>query len=153
VRGIIAGTRTELRRFPDDSDPGWPHADNMSDLPRSACVAIAVAGVIAAASADDSAESGRQIFDRRCRTCHGGTGPADSPLGPNLAGVVGRKAGTTAGGVHSRAPIDSGIVWNRESLRRFLSVPRSVLPDSIMPVGVAEPAELEPLLDYLESFR
>jgi cytochrome c len=55
--------------------------------------------------------------------------------------------------VHSRALIDSGIVWDRESLRRFLADPRSAIPGTIMPVGVADPQELESLLDYLETLR
>ena len=121
---------------------------------KSACVAFALAGLIAAASAEESAQSGRQLFERHCRSCHGGTAPADSPIGPSLsAGIMGRKAGTSASGVHSRAMLDSGIVWDRESLRRFLSVPRRVIPDSIMPVAVMDPAELERLLDYLETLR
>jgi cytochrome c len=120
---------------------------------KSACVAFALAGLIAAASADESAQSGRQLFERHCRTCHGGTASADSPIGPSLSGIMGRKAGTNVSGVHSRAAIDSGIVWDRESLRRFLSVPRREIPDSIMPVGAMDPAELERLLDYLESLR
>jgi cytochrome c len=98
-------------------------------------------------------ETGRQLCDRRCRTCHGGTEPADSPIGPNLSGIVGTKAGTQASGIHSRAAIDSGLVWDRASLRRFLSVPRREIPGSIMSAGVADPAELERLLDYLESLR
>ena len=125
----------------------------MGYFSRSACVAFALAGLIAPASADESVETGRQLYDRRCRTCHGGTGPADSPIGPNLSGVVGTKAGTQASGIHSRAAIDSGVVWDRESLRRFLSVPRREIPGSIMSAGVADPAELERLLDYLESLR
>jgi cytochrome c len=120
---------------------------------KSVCVALALAGVIEAASAGESLESGRQLFDRHCRTCHGGTGLADSPIGPNLAGIVGKKAGTQASGIHSQSAIDSGVVWDRESLRRFLSVPRREIPGSIMPVRVADPAELERLLDYLESLR
>jgi hypothetical protein len=32
-------------------------------------------------------------------------------------------------------------------------VPRREIPDSIMPVGAMDPAELERLLDYLESLR
>jgi cytochrome c len=115
--------------------------------------AIALVDVAAAASANESVEAGRQIFDRRCRSCHGGTGPADSPIGPNLARIVGKKAGAGDSGIHSRAAIDSGVVWDRESLRRFLSVPRSVMSDSIMPVGVSDPTELEHLLDFLESLR
>jgi cytochrome c len=120
---------------------------------KSVCVAFALAGLTVAASADESVESGRQLFDRRCRTCHGGTGPADSSIGPNLAGVLGKKAGTQASGIHSQPAIDSGVVWDRESLRRFLSTPRREIPGSIMPVNVADPVELERLLDYLESLR
>ena len=120
---------------------------------KSVCVAFALAGLIAAAFAGESAQSGRQLFERHCRTCHGGTAPADSPIGPSLSGIMGRKAGTKVSGVHSRAAIDSGIVWDRDSLRRFLSVPRREIPDSIMPVGVMDPAELERVLDYLESLR
>jgi cytochrome c len=106
-----------------------------------------------AASADPSAPSGKEIFERRCRTCHGGTEPALSSIGPNLAGIIGRKAGTQDSGVHSRAVIDSGIVWDRDSLRRFLAEPSGVVPGTLMGVGVTNPAELESLLDYLESLR
>jgi cytochrome c len=127
--------------------------ERMSYLSKAVCLSLAMAGVIGAASAGESVESGRQLYDRRCRTCHGGTGPADSPIGPNLSGIVGKKAGTMASGIHSQAAIDSGIVWDRESLRRFLSAPRREIPGSIMPAGVADPAELERLLDYLESLR
>jgi cytochrome c2 len=49
------------------------------------------------------------------------------------------------------ALIDSGIVWNRERLRHFLSNPPRELPGTLMPAGVGEPAQLERLLDYLES--
>ena len=125
----------------------------MGYFSRSACVAFALGGLIAAASADESVETGRQLYDRRCRTCHGGTRPADSPIGPNLSGIVGTKAGTQASGIHSRAAIDSGVVWDRESLRRLLSVPRRETPGSIMPAGLADSTELERLLDSLESRR
>jgi cytochrome c len=125
----------------------------MGFVSKSVCVAFALAGLNVAAAADESVESGRQIFDRQCRTCHGGTAPADSPIGPNLAGIVGKRAGSQASGIHSQAAIDSRVVWDRESLRRFLSVPRREIRGSIMPVGVTDPAELERLLDYLESLR
>jgi cytochrome c2 len=55
--------------------------------------------------------------------------------------------------MHSRVLIDSGMVWNRASLRRFLADPRRAIPGTIMPVGVADPVELESLLDYLETLR
>jgi len=124
----------------------------MIHFPTLACVALALAVLISPARADQAA-SGQEVYELRCRTCHGGTRPADSPLGPSLTGIVGTKAGTQASGVHSRALIDSGIVWNRDSLRRYLSDPRRALPGTIMPVSVADPAELESLLDYLETLR
>jgi len=116
-------------------------------------LALALAGLIGAASADPSAPSGQEVFERRCRTCHGGTERALSSIGPNLSGIIGTKAGTQASGVHSRAMMDSGIVWDRETLRRFISdAPREV-PLGYMPAGAVPPAELESLLDYLESLR
>ena len=113
-------------------------------------VAFALVGPIGASRADEAA-SGRKVYDLNCRACHGGTAPADSPIGPSLTGIIGSKAGTRASGVHSRALIDSGIVWNRETLRRFLSDPPRALPGTLMPAGVLDPAQLESLIDYLES--
>jgi len=127
----------------------------MDTLHKLACVALALAGLIGAASADEPVLAGQQVFERRCRTCHGGRGPYDSMTGPSLAGIVGTKAGTQASGVHSRAAIDSGIVWDRESLRRFLSEPPRdpPAPGPLMRTRVEDPRELESLLDYLESLR
>jgi len=119
----------------------------------SAATSAAVLLQAAAAAADDSAERGRKVFEQRCQTCHGGTAPASSPIGPSLAGIVGRKAGTGDSGVHSRAAIDSGTVWTRDALRRFLSEPGKALPGTYMPVSVQDPKQLDDLLDYLETLR
>lgn len=116
-------------------------------------LALALGALIGSTTAQTPTQSGHDIFERQCRTCHGGTARADSPIGPSLAGIVGAKAASQASGVHSRALIDSGIVWDRESLRRFLGDPRRALPGTIMPVNVADPGELERLLDYLETLR
>jgi cytochrome c2 len=115
-------------------------------------VAMALAALAVPAAADTPA-SGREVFERRCQTCHGGTGPADTPLGPSLAGVIGAKAGTRPSGIHSRALEESGVVWNRDSLRRFLAAPQGTMPGTLMPVRVNDPDELESLLDYMESLR
>ena len=93
-----------------------------------------------------AAESGREIYERQCRGCH-----TDSLLGGSLHGIVGTRAGTRSSGVHSRVIVESGIVWNSDSLRRFLSDPRREVPGTIMPVGVSDAEKLERLLDYLES--
>jgi cytochrome c len=113
-------------------------------------IAFALVGPIGASRADEAA-SGREVYELRCRTCHGGTAQANLPIGPSLAGIIGTKAGTQASGVHSRALIDSGIVWDREALRRFLTDPTRALPGTLMHADAFRPGELESLLDYLES--
>lgn len=119
-----------------------------------ACVALALASLIGVAVADESTQAGRDVFVRNCRSCHGGTaGPADFPIGPQVDGIIGTKAGTRPGGMHSRATLESTVVWDRDKLRGFLSVPRRVVPTAIMPDTTLEPAELESLLDYLESLH
>jgi cytochrome c len=120
---------------------------------KGACVALALAALAGTAFAGESAQAGREVYDRNCRTCHGGTGPATLPIGPSLAGIYGAKAGTRPGGTHSRATIDAGIVWDRQTLRGFLSAPRREIPTAMMPDGLSDPAELESLLDYLETLR
>ena len=116
-------------------------------------VALALAALAGTAFAGEPAQAGREVFERQCRTCHGGTRPPDLAIGPNLNGIYGARAGTQPGGTHSRATMDSGIVWDRQTLRGFLSAPRREIPTAMMPDGLSDPAEVESLLDYLESLR
>ncbi len=104
-------------------------------------------------AAEGSASPGRSIFESRCASCHEAASPSAATLGPSLAGIVGKKAGAGKSGVHSRAMAESGIVWSRSSLRRFLSNPGREVPGTIMPVRVDDPKELEDLLGYLETLR
>ena len=91
----------------------------MNSFGKSGCLALALASVIGAAAADDQVQAGRQVFEWRCRNCHGGAAPADYPIGPSLARIVGSRAGSIPTGMPSRPMMDSGVVWDRESLRRF----------------------------------
>jgi cytochrome c len=116
-------------------------------------VALALAALAGTAFAGESAPAGRLAFERHCQSCHGGTGPAALAIGPDLNGIYGARAGRQPGGTHSRATIDSGIVWDRQTLRDFLSSPRRVVPGAMMPDGLSDRAELESLLDYLETLH
>lgn len=125
----------------------------MKFLRELAYAAVLAAGFSAAAAADESTETGKKVFQRRCQTCHGVTGPADSTLGPNLVGIVGRKSGSGDTGVHSRATVAAGTVWTRNSLRRYLYDPRGDLPGTLMAAQVRDSQELEALLDFLQTLR
>jgi cytochrome c len=104
-------------------------------------------------AADKPASPGRRIFESRCVSCHESAPPSTATLGPSLVGIFGGKAGSGDSGVHSRALAESGIVWNRSSLRSYLSDPGRAVPGTIMPMRVEDPKELEDLLNYLESLR
>jgi len=103
--------------------------------------------------ADESTSPGRKIFESRCVSCHESAPPSTSTLGPSLASIFGKKAGSGNSGVHSRALAESGIVWTRASLRSYLSDPGRAVPGTIMPMRVENPKELEDLLNYLETLR
>lgn len=116
--------------------------------------ALPLLGVaFAPAFAADESSPGRKVFESRCVSCHESSPPSTATLGPSLAGIFGRKAGSGSSGVHSRALVESGIVWNRGSLRSYLSDPGRAVPGTIMPMRVENPKELEDLLNYLETLR
>jgi cytochrome c len=114
---------------------------------------LLLAALQASAHAAESASPGRKIFESRCVSCHESSPPSTATLGPSLAGIIGRKAGSGNSGVHSRALAESGIVWNRSSLRNYLIDPGRAVPGTIMPMRVENPKELEDLLNYLETLR
>lgn len=111
--------------------------------------AFLIAAVLqsAIAVADDFSEPGRRIFERRCLACH------VAGKGPDLVGVLGRKAGTADSGVHSSAAVEYGAIWTRSSLRRYLSDPGREMPGTLMQVRVPDSKELDDLLNYLETIR
>ncbi len=75
-------------------------------------------------------------------------------MGPNLRGVVGRKAGTLPGFAYSKALRDSGIVWTGEELNKFLESPRkSVANTSMMYNGEPDPVKREEIINYLGSLK
>lgn len=124
----------------------------MNRYRKSLCMALALASAIGVATADE--QLGRQVFERRCLGCHGGTAaPTDYPIGPRLDGIIGSKRRSKEFGVHSRVVTDPEVVWDRTSLRRFLTSPQREIPGTLMAAAVSDPVELENLLDYLESLH
>lgn len=105
---------------------------------------------LAAATAVSAAPGGEALFQDRCAMCHSGDPMSQ---GPPLAGVVGRKAGAAPGFAYSAALKNSGLVWTRASLDRFLADPGKAVPGTAMPVHVADPATRAAIIDYLAKGR
>lgn len=98
----------------------------------------------------DIVDDGEVVF-KQCNTCHNITDDGTKKLGPNLGGVVGRRAGTLKGYSYSSAMAAIGVTWNRETLDRFLTKPTDVVPATRMTFpGLKEPADRAAVIAFLE---
>lgn len=109
-------------------------------------------GVLTAfpAFADGDAEKGRTVFNK-CTACHS-TVAGQNKLGPSLAGVVGRKAGSAAGfTAYSPALKDSGITWTPPELDAFLANPPAKVPGTKQPIRLPSEQERADVIAYLQT--
>ncbi|MDI2143241.1 MULTISPECIES: cytochrome c family protein [unclassified Pseudomonas] len=105
------------------------------------------------ALAAGDAEAGGKIFPRLCGGCHQVGESARPGFGPQLNGIIGRPAGTSANYVYSDAMKNSGITWNRETVTAYLKDPKGVVPGTRMIFwGLSDEEKIDNLLAYLQSF-
>ncbi|HEX7877505.1 MAG TPA: c-type cytochrome [Sphingobium sp.] len=115
----------------------------------------AVAALLSLSGAPVAAQpapNGEQLFRQRCAMCHVNAAGKPATLGPNLSGVVGRKAGSTAY-AYSAALKASKITWTSANLDRYLSGPARMVPGTRMAVVLSDPAQRGALIKYLSSAR
>jgi cytochrome c len=110
----------------------------------------ATAAAVPVASAQNNA--GEQLFRQRCQSCHTVTTGAAGTIGPNLRGVVGRKAAATKFH-YSSALTSAKLTWTPQNLDRFLSGPAMMVPGTRMVVTIADPKQRADLITYLSSQR
>jgi cytochrome c len=116
-----------------------------------AVAAVACTGGLA--MADDKAKQGETIFKRTCAACHT-VEAGKNRIGPSLAGVVGRKAGTAAGFKYSDPMAKSGITWSDDSLNKYLTDPKAFVPGNKMVfTGLKKDDERHAVIDYLETVK
>ncbi len=92
--------------------------------------------------------AGGKLFATQCSGCH--TLDA-AKIGPPLAGVVGRRAGSVPGYPYSAALAKSGIVWTPAALERWLAGPQADVPGALMPMAVPDPATRQAIIAYLRQ--
>lgn len=91
---------------------------------------------------------GKDLYETQCTVCHSVDA---NKVGPAHRGVFGRKAGSAAGYSYSSAVASSSVVWNEETLARWLTDPEKFIPGQKMGVSVSDPTEREDLVAYLKS--
>jgi cytochrome c len=96
--------------------------------------------------------AGQQAFNNACRTCHT-TKDGDNRQGPNLHGIIGRKAGSLPGYGYSSAMKEAGFVWDVDKLDRFIANPDAVVSgNSMKPFsGLASAGDRAKIVAFLQS--
>ncbi|RMD64786.1 MAG: cytochrome c family protein [Alphaproteobacteria bacterium] len=114
-------------------------------------LALATVALVASpAWASGDAARGKKIFNK-CKACHS-LKAGKNKIGPSLAGVVGRKAGSVEGYKYSKAMKNSGLVWDEETLEKFLTKPKKVVPGTKMGfAGLRKEKDREDLIAYLKE--
>ena len=94
---------------------------------------------------------GRILF-LQCRACHSLKQGEEHKVGPNLHRVIGAPAAHKPGYVYTDSLKQSGVVWSRDNLSRFLADPYSLVPGTAMVfVGIERGSDRAALIAYLEQ--
>ena len=117
-------------------------------------LASLIAGILLlgsqAALAEGDAAKGEKIY-KKCKSCHS-LEAGKKKVGPSLAGLFGRTAGTVEGFKYSAAMKDSGIVWDEETLNTFLEKPKAMVPKTRMAFpGLKKEQDRMDLIAYLKE--
>lgn len=115
----------------------------------AALAAIAPAGMVAAAP---PSPAGQEFFEQHCAACHS-VEPDDNEVGPSLAGVVGRKAGSAAGFDYSPALKAWGKAWTPAQLDQYLAGPQKLVPGTRMAMTVPAADQRQAIIAYLAGIH
>jgi cytochrome c len=119
----------------------------------AAAVVVALYGP---ALAEGDAAKGKAAF-AKCAICHQVGPGAKTVVGPELNGIVGRKAASVADYPYSAGMKklgDSGWVWTEENIDKWIADPKALIPDSPMALafqGVPDAAERADIIAYLKT--
>lgn len=86
----------------------------------------------------------------QCKACHA-TEAGKHGIGPSLAGIVGRSAGSISGYTYSPAMGRSSKVWTESELNAFLANPTQAVPGTKMVLPVRNAAQRQAIIDYLKT--
>jgi cytochrome c len=103
--------------------------------------------ILVAALATGDPKAGEAVYSR-CLGCHSFE---VNRTGPKHCGLFGRRAGSVPGFEYSAAMKRSTLVWNAQTLERFLADPPKTIPGTAMTyAGVPDAKDRADLIAYLE---
>ncbi|OYU89015.1 MAG: cytochrome c family protein [Bradyrhizobiaceae bacterium PARB1] len=118
---------------------------------RSFVAAALFAAASSSALAQD-VDAGKRVFNK-CVACHAVGPGAANKVGPELNGLIGRKAGSVAGYNYSDANKSSGIVWTEQEFAAYIRDPKAVVKGTKMAfAGLKNDKEIADITAYLKTF-
>ncbi len=118
---------------------------------RKLVLAVGLLAALPSVASAQDAEAGKAVF-KKCLACHAVGPDAKNKVGPQLNGIVGRKAGTVEGFNYSDAMKNSGKTWDAATLDGYLADPKAFIPGNKMVfVGVKDEKDRKDLIAYLET--
>jgi alcohol dehydrogenase (cytochrome c) len=120
-------------------------------VPRFCFLAILIAAANPAL-AEANVGMGQEIYQAQCSACHSNQ-PGVNGIGPSLAGVAGRKAGSLSGFPYTPAISGSGLTWDAKTFIQFLADPTKLVPGTAMTVMVPDEISRANLFAYLATLK
>jgi cytochrome c len=118
-------------------------------------VPVVLCAIGAACYAADSgdAAAGKAYFTQTCKQCHSAeAGDGGGEIGPSLTGVFGRPAGVgDERFAYTKALTDSKLVWNQQTLNRFLTDPMMTVPGTTMALPIPAQKDRDNVIAYFQS--
>lgn len=109
--------------------------------------------ILTATPAHADPVAGQALFNKACAACHSAEKGADHRQGPNLWGVFGSKAAGKASYSYSPSLAGAPVIWNEESLNRWLEAPEEMVPGSRMGYAMHNEERRKLILDYLKTLN
>ena len=122
-------------------------------LAAMAAAAITLAAATPAMAAGDAAAGAKAIAP--CKACHSLVANKNM-IGPSLAGVYGRKAGSLAsfGSRYSKQLVASGLTWDDATLDKWLEGPSALVKGTKMTFpGLKDATARANVIAYLKTLK
>jgi cytochrome c len=105
-------------------------------------------------AADGDAAAGETLFKQKCSVCHKIGPGAVNFVGPELNGIIGRKAGTAAGYSYSDGVKNAGFNWDSDKLHTWLTNPKAMIAGTkmIFP-GLPKESDRDNVIAYISQFK
>ena len=152
ITAMMGGFIASLAYHPQElKEDAYPIEAAEGDAGASASAVVATAEPIADLMAGADVAHGEKL-SKLCAACHTFDVGGANRVGPNLAGIVGKKPGQVAGFAYSDAIKAKGGTWTVDDLNAYLWNPKKTLPGNKMAfAGLKKPEDRAAIIKWMQT--